>query len=145
MVDFDRLLRLRQRTTLSLLKQLSPYLYFIFVYDHEIKIGSLIFWVFYRFRFDHNLFTICLALVSKILTGLPLKAPVSCKNPPSGGGLIFLAYTFSDVLYVDSRVVTFWHFKAVIRFQGFGRLLLSTIVLADCLCKSLPSHKKSSI
>jgi hypothetical protein len=83
--------------------------------------------------------------VSKILTGLPLKAPVSCKNPPSGVSLSFLAYTFSDVLYVDSRVVTFWHFKVAIRFQGFGRLLLSAIALADYSCKSLPSHEKSSI
>jgi hypothetical protein len=83
--------------------------------------------------------------VSKILSGLPLKAPVLCKNLPSGVSLSFLAYTFSDVLYVDSGVVTFWHFKAAIRFQGFGWLLLSAIALADCSCKSLPSHKKSSI
>jgi hypothetical protein len=83
--------------------------------------------------------------VSKIFTGLPLKVPVSCKNPPSGVSLSFLAYTFSDILYVNSRVVTFWHFKAAIRFQGFGRLLLSAIALADCSCKSLPFYEKSSI
>jgi hypothetical protein len=77
---------------------------------------------------------ICLALVSKILTGLSPKALVSCKNPSSGVSLSFLAYTFSDVLYVDFRVVKFWHFKAAIRFQGFGRLLLSAIALADCSC-----------
>jgi hypothetical protein len=83
--------------------------------------------------------------VSKILTSLPLKGTGIIQNPPSGVSLSFLAYTFSDVLYVDSQVVTFWHFKAAIRFQGFGWLLLSAIALADCSCKSLPSHEKSSI
>jgi hypothetical protein len=49
---------------------------------------------------------------------------------------------FSDVLYVDSRVVTFWQFKAAIRFQGFGRLLLKRYRLGGLFVQKLAILQK---